>query len=93
MPMSDEKIREAFERCHAIVRFNAALAPERNTEALPGTPASYKHLLWLTLNGPKLLDEGRRDKAQRWLGFVQGALWWARLASIEELKAMNRSDE
>lgn len=88
--MSDAKIREAFGRCHAIIESNAALEPERDAGASPGTPASYKHLLWLSLNAPKLLDEGRRDKALRWLGFVQGAMWWARLASIEELKDMNR---
>lgn len=30
-----------------------------------------------------------RDKAMRWLGFVQGALWAGNLATIAELKRMN----
>jgi hypothetical protein len=93
MPMTDAKAREAFAKCHAIIWASAPLEPVRNIEAVPGTPASYKHLLWLSLEGPKLLDQGKREKAMRWLGFIHGALHWGHLASIEELKAMNRPDE
>jgi hypothetical protein len=91
--MTDEKVKEAFDKCHALLRMFASFEPERNIEAMPGTPASYKHLIWLALNGPALLDQGKRDKAMRWLGFIQGAIWWGRLAGIEELKAMNRPDD
>jgi hypothetical protein len=93
MPMTDDKLREAFDRCHNLIKSQAPLEPERNINTLPGTPASYKHLLWLCLNGPSLIDAGKRDKAFRWLGFVQGAIWWGQLASIEELKSMNRPDD
>jgi len=31
----------------------------------------------------------RREKAMRWLGFVQGTLWGWGIATIEELKKMN----
>ena len=31
----------------------------------------------------------KREKAMRWLGFVQGTLWGWGLATIEELKQMN----
>lgn len=92
MPMSDDLLRDAFARCRVLISSFAMLDPERNTGSLPGTPASYKHLIWLATAGPELLETGHREKAMRWLGFIQGALWWGNLASIEELKAMNRQD-
>jgi hypothetical protein len=47
---------------------------------------------------PALIEAGdeRRsaiEKAMRWLGFVQGALWAGGSATIEELKRMNMPDE
>lgn len=93
MAMTDEKVKEAFRECHSLVSSFTPLAPVRNIDSIPGMPASYSHLLWLALEGPKLIDEGRREKAMRWLGFIQGCIWWGRLSSIEELKNMNRPDE
>lgn len=34
----------------------------------------------------------KREKAMRWLGFVQGALWAQNQATIDELKRMNMPD-
>ncbi len=36
------------------------------------------------------IHEGRMDKVFRWLGFIQGCLWAARLYTINELKDHNR---
>jgi len=38
------------------------------------------------------LDQGKTEKAFRWLGFVQGALWALGLMTIEQLRNDNRSD-
>jgi hypothetical protein len=32
----------------------------------------------------------RREKSMRWLGFVQGFLWAMHVATIDELKSVNR---
>jgi len=39
---------------------------------------------------PAFAADGRREKAMRWLGFLQGAAWTLHLATIEELKEMNK---
>ena len=41
----------------------------------------------------KFLDEDRRDKLFRWLGFIQGALWVLGIYTINELKNHNRPDQ
>ncbi len=35
---------------------------------------------------PKFLDEGRKEKAFRWLGFIQGTLCAKGIYTIEDLK-------
>jgi len=35
----------------------------------------------------------RREKAMRWLGFVQGYLWTATYCTIEDLKKANRPSD
>lgn len=51
------------------------------------------HLLWCCDQVRQFADAGRTEKAFRWLGFVQGALWVSEMASITELKAMNNPHE
>lgn len=53
-------------------------------------PDSLVHLKWMLLNIPLIMDEGKIDKANRWLGFVQGVLWSRRILNINEMKDDNR---
>jgi hypothetical protein len=57
------------------------------------TLVADRHLVFMLEEIPKLLDEGRTEKAMRWLGFVQGAIWAYGLVSIDDLKSSNRPDE
>lgn len=38
----------------------------------------------------EFVRDGRMDKAFRWLGFMQGALWCQGIYTLEELKNHNR---
>ena len=38
------------------------------------------------------IKEGRKEKAFRWLGFIQGCLWSTGQYSLEDLKNHNRPD-
>lgn len=53
-----------------------------------GSPA--EHALWMLDRIPEFMAAGRREKAMRWLGFVQGALWAWNYATIDEMKDDNR---
>lgn len=53
----------------------------------------YKHLSYMLWRIPQFIRAGRKEKANRWLGFVQGALWAHDDYTIEEMKEHNRPDE
>lgn len=59
-------------------------------EFLPPASVQYYHLAWMIEEIMRFWLHGRREKAMRWLGFVQGGLWSLHLVSIEELREMNR---
>lgn len=61
--------------------------------AVAGPPIrfmAYDHCLWMIVKSGEYIEEGRLDKAMRWLGFVQGVLWSCGYVSIDTLKEMNR---
>ena len=51
---------------------------------------SINHLLTMIPKIREFLKQGRKEKAFRWLGFIQGALWINGSFTIEELKTHNR---
>ena len=57
-----------------------------------------RHLKWMCFRGCELIDEAfvdpkgvasKLEKANRWLGFVQGAIWTHGYTSIDVLKKWN----
>jgi hypothetical protein len=52
--------------------------------------AYWRHILWMLDQIPGFLEEGRKEKSNRWLGFIQGALWAQDIYTIEEMKDHNR---
>lgn len=50
------------------------------------------HLVLMISKIRKFLVEGRREKAMRWLGFIQRVLWAEDIYTIDELKEHNRTD-
>jgi len=92
MPMTNEKLREAFLACEAIISKEDIRMAVRDAGAV-GRERRLSHLLWLARNGLALVEEERREKAMRWLGFLQGALWGFNLANIDDLKGMNKPDD
>lgn len=93
MPMTQEKLLSAFDACQEILAHNGFTTAERDSESPPGTNTSFYHLVWMSVEGRKLAEAERREKAMRWLGFLQGALFWSKLATVDDLKDMNRPDK
>lgn len=48
------------------------------------------HTEWMLRQIPKFLKEKRREKVNRWLGFIQGVLWSKNVYTLEEMKDHNR---
>lgn len=81
--MEDKKILEA---CGIYVEELAPFSED------PHFAEQYKHMLWMLWQIPQFLSDGRKEKANRWLGFIQGALWADGVYTIEEMKEHNRPD-
>lgn len=47
------------------------------------------HVRWMCQQIPAFLKEGRVEKANRWLGFVQGVLWAIGHKSIDSMRDDN----
>ncbi len=46
-------------------------------------------MLWMCDEAVTFIADGKIDKAMRWLGFIQGALWVMGVSTIEESKRAN----
>lgn len=51
------------------------------------------HLLFMTEEGARFVDDGRVEKAMRWLGFLQGVFWERGYFSLDDLKNHSRPGE
>lgn len=105
--MTPEKTKEALATLAEICRKHEATTPHRldgtcgcrcdlTTIFGPGrrvTTHQLNHLLFMAIEGQSLVDQERTEKAMRWLGFIQGALWGMGLVSIDGMKDLNRPDE
>jgi len=54
---------------------------------------SLSHCCGMLEKMEAFIEEGRMDKAFRWLGFIQGVLWTTGLYTLEELKNHSRPAE
>lgn len=77
--MTPEKIREVCDLMWTALQrdFGCRGEARRYSDADQGIPMSQfdlaAHCMWMTQEVPTFVDAGRREKAMRWLGFVQGA--------------------
>lgn len=76
--MKDEKI------------INACKKYEDDIKKWYHSDADLDHVEWMTKQIPDFLAAGRKEKANRWLGFIQGVLWAKEIYTIEEMKEHNR---
>ncbi len=101
MSMTSEKILLACQRYKALITSSGRKEPEKfptdeKIQALERDCLLYNrnksllHVLWMCLEIEKLLQEGKRDKAERWLCFIQGVLWMNGICSIDEMRDDNR---
>lgn len=104
--MSELKVRQAAHWCRQRIKSHGAcgfpVEPQRNDAKESAsahelvTPERVRHLLFMCDEIEALMAIGsasRREKAMRWLGFVQGSIHMAGWASIDEMKDANRPDD
>lgn len=55
-----------------------------------GYLSAFDHCLWMCGEIERLVRAGERDKAMRWVCFIQGVLWVSGLLSIDSMREDNR---
>lgn len=92
--MTKDKIIEVFSNCEATLRRYTGRAERLNAASTHVTDADrVSHFLWMAIAGRQLAEEGRIEKACRWLGFVQAGVWYTTGCSIGWLKNMNKPED
>lgn len=81
------------EKCYEVLDRYEREVPRANVGLLPTTLQARKKVLDMLPHMREFVEEGRREKFMRWLGFVQGLLWYMGVYSLEELKDHNRPTE
>lgn len=91
--MTAEKILEVIEIHRAKFKSLGIEKQEhpRNMLILSST-SGLEHCYAMLDKMVELVKAGRIEKAFRWLGFIQGCLWMAKIYTIEELKNQSRPD-
>ena len=86
-----QAIRESVQK-HARGRFTQEVVVERaNLDSImPSNVVALGHVLWMCNEIDGFVREQRFDKANRWIGFMQGVLWITGVASIDESREINQ---
>lgn len=53
-------------------------------------PEQLRHLRFMCEETIRFVEQSRMEKAFRWLGFIQGALWVLGIFAVEEMKNHNK---
>lgn len=84
--MTKEQFEAACDATLALLKGRAGdFDARRDTER----PTSPWHLAWMLSEAALFHDENRYEKANRWLGFVQGVMCTLSYATLDELKRAN----
>ena len=55
--------------------------------------AAIGHAAWMCEEAIKLVDEGRMEKAMRWLGWINATVWFNGLMSLDDIKNLCKPEE
>jgi len=88
--MNKQKILDVLEVYeNHLVRIGAD-NKEAFPDIYPSKKQSINHLLTMISKIREFVEQGRKEKAFRWLGFMQGVLWTNGNFTLKELKDHNR---
>ena len=89
--MDEAKYEEVFKKYEDKLRAEGIPHRKFPFDALKPTRAkALAHCVSMLYEMKRFLREGRIDKVNRWLGFIQGVLWFCGIYTLNELKDHNR---
>lgn len=92
--MTPEKVTEVIETYRQVfLEKNIGKINYPHGNLLDEEAHSLEHCHGMLDQMIKFVEEGRMEKAFRWLGFIQGVLWSNRVYTLTDLKNHNRPPE
>jgi hypothetical protein len=88
--MSPDKLRSVLVAHDIVLAGMGGDAVEFNDATTPSQ--MLQHARWMCQRACSFVDDGRLEKANRWLGFIQGVLWVCGVATIDEMRDLNRTE-
>ncbi len=90
--MSNEKRIALVDLYRAELARRGVESREMNTACRPAsTEIILAHCLWMLSCMPAFIDEGKLDKFDRWLGYVQGCFACCCIFTINQMRDQTRS--
>lgn len=83
--MTVEQITDLCEYYDSFLKIEGFPSKKNN-----GGCNDYGHIRWMLSEIPFLLEDGKIEKVNRWVGFIQGVLWSNGQFSIDEMREHNR---
>ena len=86
--MTPEKVKQVLADFKVILNEEARRIPDADYKfaSKVWTKDARGHAAWMCDEAAKFVDEGRMEKAMRWLGFINAVLWITGLRSLDDIK-------
>lgn len=86
--MTPEKVKQVLADFKVILNEEARRIPDADYKfaSKVWTKDARGHAAWMCDEAAKFVDEGRMEKAMRWLGFINAVLWITGLRSLDSIK-------
>lgn len=90
--MTSEQIKQVVELYQQQLSARGVLPVKFATNGVvPSGVVALSHVSWMLGEIPSMLEAGDREKAMRWLCFIQGVLWMTGRRTIDQMRDDNRS--
>jgi len=90
--MTNEKILDVLKVYVGLLEARKRIARRIDERETVSRLQQECHLLWMCCETAVFVSDDRIEKAMRWLGFIQGALWVMGFRTIEQMKRDNMPD-
>lgn len=92
--MTPERIVEMTEKYEEVLR-RIGTQPVEVDKALvsPNMSKAFQHVMWMMPEVRKIVAAGKKDKAERWLCWAQGVMWFSGFFSINDQREHNRTPD
>ena len=92
--MRKEKILEVAEKYRLLLQDHGITSATRcpNVQFSNFDSITLSHCYWMIQRINYFLGKDKIEKANRWLGFVQGCLWCTKIRTIQEMRNDNREE-